>query len=191
MPLGLGNIDLKICDQSYNVEIQFRFAVLSFVFLGLVEEVLSQICWVVTTSKRARTGKDHHFLLPLGDLWPSPFWFPNRRHVLPDGARLHTQNAERVDTFEWKSESRMVPPRTFRVLHFCQLSTSPEIYCYKYELEWFSWLSNCASGTFYFCRGFDSSLTVAFMNLTVHWLIDIIPRHFHEIKLRVPWLLVG
>lgn len=90
MPLGLGNIDLKIRDQSYNVEIQFRYAVLSFVFLGLVEEVLSQICWVFTTSKRVRTGKDHHFLLPLGDLWPSPFWFPNRRHVLPDGARLHT-----------------------------------------------------------------------------------------------------
>ena len=68
VPLRLGNIDLKIRGQSYNVEIQFRYAVLSFVFLGLVEEVLSQICWVFTTSKRVRTGKDHHFLLPLGDL---------------------------------------------------------------------------------------------------------------------------
>ena len=67
MPLRLGNIDLKIRGQSYNVEIQFRYAVLSFVFLGLVEEVLSQICCVFTTSKRIGTGKDHHFHLEISD----------------------------------------------------------------------------------------------------------------------------
>ena len=60
MPLKLGNVELKICDQSYDVEIQFRYLVLSFVFMGLIEKGLYQICWVFAY-KQIRAGKDGHF----------------------------------------------------------------------------------------------------------------------------------
>ena len=91
MPLKLGNVELKICDQSYDVEIQFRYLVLSFVFYGANRErSLSNLLGVCLQTNSSRRSDCRHF-------------GSQRRHVLPDaGARLHTrtQNAERVDTFE-------------------------------------------------------------------------------------------